>query len=87
MRFKCSKLCMALFWNVPSLRSDGAEADDGEAGGTQDPFRVEKNDCRGDGWQQQRHQLQGLCQDDAGQALSCAQTVSKLLFFKFHIQR
>ncbi|KAA8584394.1 hypothetical protein FQN60_008179 [Etheostoma spectabile] len=28
----------------------------------------------GDGRQQQHHQLQGLCQDDAGQAFSCAQT-------------
>ncbi|KAG8010585.1 Allograft inflammatory factor 1-like, partial [Nibea albiflora] len=31
------------------------------------------------GWQQQHHQLQGLCEDDAGQALSCAQTVSEAL--------
>ncbi len=65
---------------MPFLRSDGSEADDGEAGGAQDPLRAEKNDRRGDGRQQQRDQLQGLCQDDAGQALSCAQTVSKHFF-------
>lgn len=58
------------------FRSDGSEADDGETRRAQDPLGVEKNDRWGHRWQQQRHQLQGLCQDDAGEALSCAQTVS-----------
>lgn len=58
------------------FRSDGSEANDGETWGAQDPLGVEKNDRRGDRWQQQRHQLQGLCQDDAGEALGRAQTVS-----------
>lgn len=60
-----------------SFRSDGSQTDDGETRGAQDPPGVEKNDCRGDRWQWQCYQLQGLCQDDAGQALSCAQAVSK----------
>lgn len=58
------------------FRSDGSEADDGETRRAQDPLGVEKNDRWGDRWQQQRHQLQGLCQDDAGEALGRAQTVS-----------
>lgn len=62
---------------MPFHRHDGSEADDGEAGRAQDPLRVEKNDRRGNGRQQQQHhQLQRLCQDDAGQTFSCAQTVS-----------
>lgn len=58
------------------FRSDGSEADDGETRRAQDPLGVEKNDRWGDRRQQQRHQLQGLCQDDAGEALGRAQTVS-----------
>lgn len=78
-------LTQAWIWlsTVSSLRSDGSEANDGEAGGAQDPLGVEKNDCGGDGRQQQHYQLQGLCQDDAGQALSCAETVSKPLNIGF----
>lgn len=58
-------------------RYDGNEKDDGKAGGAQDSLGVEKNDGRGDWRQQQHHQLQRLCQNDAGQALSCAEIVSE----------
>lgn len=61
---------------VPSFRSDGPETDDGEAGGAQDPLGTEEDDRGGDRGQQQHHQLQGLRQDDAGQTLGGAQTVS-----------
>lgn len=60
-----------------SSRSDGSEADDGEAGRSQNPLGVEENDPGGDGRQQQHHQLQRLCQNDVGQTLRRAQTVSK----------
>lgn len=57
-------------------RYDGSEEDDGEAWCSQDPLGDEEDDLRGDWWQQRHHQLQRLCQDDAGEALSCAEIVS-----------
>lgn len=74
-------LDLTLISLLPVLRHDGPEEDDGEAGGAQDAPGVEENDPGGDGRQQQQHhQLQGLCQDDAGQAFSRSQTVSKRLY-------
>lgn len=59
-------------------RHHGPEADDGEAGRSQDTPGGEEDDRGGDGRQQQQHhQLPGLCQDDAGEALGRPQAVSK----------
>lgn len=74
---KTTKLSCCPIFRLPSCRFDGAEADDGEAGGAKNPPGTEKDDRRSDRRQQQQHnQLQGLCQDDAGQALRRAQAVS-----------
>lgn len=62
--------------SLATHRLDGAEAHDGEAGGPQDPPGAEEDDERGDGRQQQHHQLPGLCEDDAGQTLRRPQAVS-----------
>lgn len=57
-------------------RHDGHEANDGEVGCAKDSSGDEENDLRGDRGLQRHHQLQGLCENDAWQAISCSQTVS-----------
>lgn len=70
-------------WIFCLSRYDGPEEDDGEVGGTQDSSGDEEDDLGGD-WRLQRHdQLPGLCEDDVGQALGCAQTVRTLFFCSF----
>ncbi|XP_051552518.1 allograft inflammatory factor 1-like isoform X2 [Myxocyprinus asiaticus] len=56
------------------IQHDGSEENDGEAGCSKDSFGDEENDLRGDGGLQRHHQLQGLCQNDAWQEISCPQT-------------
>lgn len=66
------KLCILCL----SCRYDGSEKDDGEARCPQDPLGDEEDDLGGDWRLQRHHQLQRLCEDDAGEALGRAQIVS-----------
>lgn len=63
-------------------RHDGLEANDGEVGCAKDSPGDEENDLRGDRRLQRHHQLQGLCENDAWQAISCSQTVSVCVCFR-----